>query len=314
MNEAFRSDNLKWDHHEFIKRIRRRIIIEPDFSQCITGGYKILTSSVKLGGPAPSFPKYLLSFLRPKKRIATAILFDGDAGNNYFHFFSDVINSIWLLPEIKDYKDIPFIINIETCRTKYFQYFLKHTELKDLQWIVQEEGQYIEVDQLYLIRPMPYEGEYYKHLRSMPGIGEIGGKSNKRIFLNRSPRSGRFIKNMQEIEPILQKYEFEMIDTDNMELDFQMGLFHSAQYLISIHGAGNANIIFSDRSLSFLEIMPSNRLSCQYYWLSLALRIDYYDVVLGGDLPQTNVKTEMGIYLDPTKLETAIWKMLKEKP
>ena len=314
ISEAFRTDNLKWEHHEYIKLLKRRVIIEPDFSQCITGFNKILISSVRYEGPPPSFARYMLSFFKHKTKLPVAILFDADAGNNYFHFYSDMINAIWLLPMIEGYKDIPLIIRSETYDSGYFQYFLRNTDLKDLTWIVQKRGEFIEVGKLYLVKPMPYEGEYYKRLRSMPGIYRAGGERSRKIFLDRSQRSGRFIKNISEITPLLSKYGFEIVDTENKDLGDQIDLFQSTKYLISIHGAGNTNIIFADPSLRFLEIMPSNRLSCQYYWLSLSLGIDYYDVILGGDIPQTNVKSEMGIYVDPAKLEAAVRRMLDEKP
>ena len=93
-----------------------------------------------------------------------------------------------------------------------------------------------------------------------------------------------------------------------MTLDRQAQLFNSIEYLISIHGAGETNILFSNENLKFLELNPSNRISCQYYWMAKELGINYYDIILGGALPKTNIYPEKGFYLSPKKLERCHFK------
>lgn len=115
---------------------------------------------------------------------------------------------------------------------------------------------------------------------------------------------------MDQILPILSKYGFEVVDLDGKPFLYQINLFSSLSHLISIHGAGETNIIFSDSSMRFLEILPGNRLSCQYYWLANVLELSYYNVIKGGDLPGIRVYPEGGFHLSPEKLEQAIQKMI----
>ncbi|MFT4757544.1 MAG: capsular polysaccharide biosynthesis protein, partial [Vicingaceae bacterium] len=185
---------------------------------------------------------------------------------------------------------------------------LEHSEIKKLNWVIQQKNQYIITNELFFVKPMSYQKEYFGRIKKI--LVEQDSTENRRVFLNRSKKTGRYLENFHEIELILKKYDFEIIDTDNVTLDYQASLFNSIQYLISIHGAGETNIIFAKNNLRFLEINPANRISCQYYWLSKELGIDYYDVILGGKLPKTNTYPEKGFYLDSKKLEEAIVRMI----
>ena len=69
------------------------------------------------------------------------------------------------------------------------------------------------------------------------------GKSNRRIYLTRSKNRLRFIENGKQVIEVLKKYNFEIIDTDNIPITKQIEIFGSARYLIAIHGAGLVNIL-----------------------------------------------------------------------
>lgn len=309
VNQAYLSDNKSIQHVEYVRKIKEKVIVEPNYSYCIIGFNKIVSFTAFYPWLLPSFIQYVISFFSSKKKIQTAVLFDGDIGANYFHFFSDVINKIYLLSKIENGHEIPLIIGEKTYNTKYFQHFLKRTDLKKHNWLVQKKGEYIEVGNIYILHPFPYEKKYFEKTKS---ILYISAKENasKRIFIDRSEKVGRRISNFNEIEPILEKYGFEIFDTADKELEFQINLFGSAKYVIGLHGAANANILFSDKSLRFLEISPGNRICSHYYWLSKVLNIAYYDAILGEDILQVNVFPESGFYLDPVKFETAVIKML----
>lgn len=311
INSSYRKDNKKWSHSEYIKVLKQKITIEPDYSFCITSFNKIIQSSVHYPNLTPSFPRYIINLIKNQKSFyPKVILFDGNVGSNYFHFFSDIFNKYWLIQQLEDYEKIPVVIGEKTYNTKYFQYFLEHSELKKINWVVQRKNQYISTDEVLFIKPMPYKKEYFEKIKKL--VIKEDSSESRRIFLNRSKKTGRYIENFHEIEPILKKYRFEIVDTNNTTLAYQAKLFNSMQYLISIHGAGETNIIFSRKSLNFLELNPKNRVACQYYWLSKELGIDYYDVILGGKLPSTHVYPEKGFHLNPQKLEEAIIRMINQ--
>jgi len=112
INQSYKNDNEKWTHSEYVKILRKRIIIEPEYSYCITDFNKIISSSAFYPKLTPSFPKCLIyTFLKTKNKYFTkALLFDGQVGCNYFHFFSDIVNKLWLIKNIENEYNIPIII------------------------------------------------------------------------------------------------------------------------------------------------------------------------------------------------------------
>jgi len=259
----------------------------------------------------PSVPRFVKSILQQDMKIIDeAIVFDGQTGTNYFHFYSDLIGKIWLLSYIQNGETIPLIIGEKSFNTKYFQYLFKNTELSKLNWVVQKKGEYIKVRTTYILKPMPFDSHNFRCIKQMLDLPKT--ENTRRVFLNRSKESGRCIENFEEIKKILNIYKFEIVDTNNTPLDYQAQLFNSIKYLVSIHGAGNTNIIFSQQSLRFLELNPANRIACHYYWLSKSLGIDYYNVVLGRNLTSTHIYPEPSFTIDPQKFETALIKLLKK--
>ena len=309
INDAFINDNNKWLHTEFVKKLRLPCIIEPDFSFAITGARSIVRETVPFPGLRPSVPRYIRSFFQARKHFQRAILFDGVFGRNYFHFFTEVITKVWLLDTIKGYESLPFIINENVYNRKYFQYLIHHTDLGRLQWVVQKKGDYIKVDELYIIKSMSFDSRHFARLKEWLKI-PVPATRTKRVFINRPFKTGRYLENFGEILPILAKYNFEVVDLDNTTLEYQMELFAATSHLLSIHGAGQSNIIFADHSIGFTEILPGNRLSTHFYWLSMALGIASYNAIKGENLPATNTYPEKGFYISPEKVEQEIQRML----
>ena len=303
INVSFNKDNKEWYHHELFYILDKKNLIEPSKKICIKGFRTLILESFSNTKESPSLIKYLIFRLTFKKKMKLdkAILFDGTLGLNYFHFFSDILNKIWLLEKLDLEVDIPLIIPKETFEKSYFQYFYNNTELKKKNWIVQDGNSWIEVNSLYLIKAFPYEKNYWKKTVSL--INPIHTDSHKKIFLSRSKAAGRYLKNMDAIASVLKRYNFDIVETENMSFDNQVKTFERAEIIISIHGAGNTNIVFSDwEKVKFIEILPSNRLTAHYYWLTKSLGISY-DVIKGGTLDENNA-----FELSPELLEKSIQK------
>lgn len=310
ITDSYTADNRNSPHFEYVKRLRKNVVIEPDYGYCITGWNKIAGAGVYFPKLKPSFPRYIAARLKGNvEHIGKAILFDGRLGNNYFHFFSDVLSKLWLLDQFPELKTYPLVIGHKVYDTRYFQYLLNNTELKNRNWLVLKPGQYLQATEIVFIRPAQYSKTYFLRTKALLNLRDNPAE-NRRVFLNRNIKSGRYISNLDEIIPVLAKYNFEIIETEGMPFDKQAELFNSIKHLISIHGAGGINIIFSKPGLRFLEISPTNRIACQFYWVAKALGVEYYDAILGGALPQTHTYPEKGFHVDASKLEAAIQRLL----
>lgn len=302
INASYHNDNQKLTHEEFVKCFNGNFIIEPDYAICICDFRLVLRESIFYPSVKPSVIRYLQSYFKPRKFLEKAIIFDGTVGLNYFHFFLDVFHKIWLLKYIPGYATIPIIVNEKIFNRPYFKFLMNLPEINSLSWFVQKSDEYLRIKHLYLLSPMPYEKKYIKQTRELLRIESPIPIKN--VFLARSPQAGRFITNMAEIENILYKYNFEIVDTAGMGFIEQLRLFSKVKHLIGIHGAGLTNIIFANKMIRVLELMPEDRIACQYYWLANALEIEYYDVIAGS--PLSSGYKNNGFSILPNKLESAI--------
>jgi hypothetical protein len=311
VNESFTISNHNGIHKEEVIRIMQACIIEPVYANVIFNFNHIFSNSVFYFALKPSVPQYLKTFfLKDYTEIDEAIIFDGSVGTNYFHFFTDIFSKLWMLEKYNINRSLPLLIDERTFSTRFFQYLLKNTEVSSYNWHVMKK--YVKSKTTYVLRPLAYSFEYFNKTKNFL-IGNLQKKQfPERIFLNRSVSSGRFIENFTDVEKVLKKYDFQIFDTNDIPLNEQISLFMGAKIIISIHGAGNTNIIFSEPGTKFLEISPKNRIASQYYGLSNVLNIKY-DVILGGSLPYIRVYPEKGFTLDPARLESYILNLLSDQ-
>ena len=309
INQSYLKDNKKWGHPEFLCSYYGNISIEPDYGYCISGYRNIIRDSVFYPGVKPSLPRFLNSFFNKRTTLESAVVFDGKVGLNYFHFFSDVFHKLFLLENFPEIKDLPLIVGEDVFNKKYFQFFYSLPEIKALNWKVQKKGEYISSKEVFLLHPLPYKYEYYGRIRELV-LGKTKHKPERNVFLTRSKEKGRNISNFDEISPVLKEFGFELIDTNNMELNEQASIFSNSKHLIALHGAGITNIIFSQPTLRLLELMPADRMACHYYWLAKSLGIEYYDVITGDALEQNPVSKNGMFRLDPVKFKDALKRLI----
>lgn len=306
INNSYHYDNQHRKHHiQFVLKVKQAIV-EPDYGFVVVGFRTIVRQSVTHEKLLPSAWRFLRRKAQSTDHVQTAMLFDGHPGINYFHFFADTINKLWVFEKYLD-AGIALLISEDTYRTKYFQELSQIPFLRGLNWVLIKKNQYMKVDNLYLVKPQPYEVKlWHRTLQLLQP--HIKPNKKRRIFLNRNQSKGRYISNMGDILPVLKKYHFELIDTDGWSLIEQIALFSETDFLIGLHGAGLTNIMFSFKNpLHIIEINPPNRIACQYYWLANIFGYSYNCIL--GDVEDNQTKELLmieGFTVDSKKLEEAI--------
>jgi hypothetical protein len=109
--------------------------------------------------------------------------------------------------------------------------------------------------------------------------------AKRRIYLRREKVGYRRVANEAELVPILKSFKFEMLETQGMKLADQVKLFSGAECVVSIHGAGLANLLFAPpktRVIEFMSPHPAYTNTC-YYSLCSALGHRY--AVIFGEHP-----------------------------
>ena len=95
-----------------------------------------------------------------------------------------------------------------------------------------------------------------------------GKKPWRRLFLTR--RNGnRSVEDIEKIERILLNHNFEIIELDNVSLDFQINLFSQASIVVSPTGAALTNMIFCPPGTKVLVFMSNHEISNFYLWTQL---------------------------------------------
>ncbi|MFX1392251.1 MAG: DUF563 domain-containing protein [Promethearchaeota archaeon] len=100
------------------------------------------------------------------------------------------------------------------------------------------------------------------------------GNKNKRIYISRSKAKERRVLNEGKLLELIKKHNFEIIHTEDLAFKEQVKLFNSASIVISPHGAGLANIIFSEK-IKVIELFPPKYLMPHYFMISKVLGFKY---------------------------------------
>ena len=179
--------------------------------------------------------------------------------------------------------------------------------MKGLNWHVQKD-EWISFTSAIFCKPSTHTRKYLDLAVKLIHIPSIN-KMPRRIFLTRSKNSLRFIENMDDLKPLLEGHQFEIVDSEQIKVVDQIALFCSCQYLISIHGAGLTNIIYRQGNpMTILEIVqPSDYIPFHYIMLAHLYHYNY-NIILGerGLLHQHG-----GFRVNADQLKTTLEGMVK---
>jgi len=102
-------------------------------------------------------------------------------------------------------------------------------------------------------------------------------ESPKKLFISRSLASQRRIINECEIEHYLGAKGFTTVHLETLSVQEQHSFFHNATMIVALHGAGLANILFSEPGTKVVEIFQALE-DDTYCYLSQTLDLDYHAI------------------------------------
>ena len=287
LRQQFEQDNRNWTQDEYLLIYEQPCIIEPRFGWALSPENKLIYPSLGFSR-VPYLPKPAgrAKDLRdaPLEEYPELVSLRDTGEENYYHFYNDVLAKLFFLEEKLGLSlAVPLLISKRLYDRPYFQYFLAHPYLRDRQWVVQHE-QYIRSHRTYFCKPLTHTPQYYRRTLGMVRPEDLVGTDSRdrRLFITRSPKRLRFIENNAEIAGICQKMGFEVLDFDELTLSEQIQAVGHARYVVGIHGAGLANILFrGGRPLGLLEIYPPATYF-PFHYIMLANQLGYhYDGLIG---------------------------------
>lgn len=276
IQDSFAYDNTTWDHAEYAIQYKHAYI-ESECGYILEGMRTINSFSIIAKDRLPSVSHYIKKRFRKPICISDAILFDCVLANNHFHFFSDVVTKLFLLQRY-NIATTTVLIGKEIYTYPLFQYYLQTDFFSKFTWIQLDTAKNYIGKNLWVVRPQSYDKSLWLQALHITPIPHT--LSHPRIFLYRNKKSGRNLINNTEIKAFLESYNFTAIDAGELSIQDQISLFSSAHIVVAIHGAGITNMLFSyHNNPTLLELIPENRIACQYYWMSHMLGYTYAPIL-----------------------------------
>lgn len=110
---------------------------------------------------------------------------------------------------------------------------------------------------------------------------EIQPDSNlKRIYISRSKAAYRHVLNEDELlDQVLNQYGFQKIILEELSIEDQVRAFYSADTIVSPHGSGLANLVFSKPGTKVIEMFSAVYIRPFFVELSNVLDLQHYYIV-----------------------------------
>lgn len=102
----------------------------------------------------------------------------------------------------------------------------------------------------------------------------------KKIYLTRAKRGVRCVENEEEVLQVVEQYGYTAVSFEELSIWEQINLMQNTTHLVSIHGAGLANLQFMQENSCVLELVNRPYAQSEYtfpFWkLAIAAQLNYY--------------------------------------
>lgn len=248
-------------------------------------------------GKIKVWKQWLKLKLYPSIQIEKAIWVTDTWSKNYFHWILECLPRILAVRKLG--VSAPLLLPEHIFKSQYVQDSLNDLNIEVITFNFRQT---VKVDSLLLPShdfPCAFDPAYLNELidqyRIIDKVGE--SKAYRKIYISRSDAFKRKVSNESEIIPILLKFGFEVIKMEELSFRDQRELMRETAVLLSIHGAGLANMIFMPKNSKVIEFHPDvDRYNSCFYHLASALGISYYYSFEKGDHPNpqdANINVEL---------------------
>jgi capsular polysaccharide biosynthesis protein len=100
----------------------------------------------------------------------------------------------------------------------------------------------------------PWAVEFLRSMRNLAGARQV--RPGQRLYISRADADSRKISNEDEVMAVLAHLGFRRVLLTGMSLRDQIALFMSASHVVAPHGAGLANLVFSEPGTRVVELFP----------------------------------------------------------
>jgi hypothetical protein len=240
---------------------------------------------------------------------------------NYYHWICEAILRIWM---VKDHLDEMILLLPEHYQhSDFIMGSLEPFRFKDIFFIPSQKSVFVRNLCMPQIKPIVnayLENEMIEIRRFYLDYVLSAKKTNinlgERVYISRKKASRKKVDNEEELEFILHKYGFAIINNEDYNFQEQVSIYSHVKYLISIHGSGLTNMLFMKENGSVLEFHKKKTNeqdwhSLAFWYLAACLGLDYYHQICEPTDPQANY-FNANFIVDTEQFEKNIQQLVSE--
>ncbi len=226
--------------------------------------------------------------------VKNAVSMLGSCTGNYAHWLTETLPKLLLIDSMQRWEDYPLLVD-----AWIHPNFVKSIELfnKNRREIIRiKRWETVKVESLIEVTPPAYIPPEYRHFLTLKELaapdaaefpfsafalgmlrdaahavtGGVDLAAPQKLYLFRTPEScgnARQVTNIDEIERIIKKRGYTMLDPAKLSFEDQIRVFSNARKIISPLGAALANTIFTPPGCRVLGLSPWYH-NANYYYFS----------------------------------------------
>jgi len=213
--------------------------------------------------------------LRNLNGIVLSLLTGGAGNENYWHWLYDVLPRIGLCNKFVRLSEIDFFL-LPNLSKKFQNETLDCLNIPKHKRLSSEKYRHIKAKELIVTdHPVVVTGNSTRDIQNIPSWIILWLNSNfynqkitknkkikNKIYIERDTATfkgipERSISNENEVKSYLLKNDFVPIKLGEIKFSEQVDLFHNADYIVGLHGAGFANLAFCKPGTKVIEFRSS---------------------------------------------------------
>ena len=258
--------------HDTAVILDNKIIKEPSFQWRYTSDRKIYNSDVREN---IVFTKGTPRILRNLNGTVLSLLTGGGGNDNYWHWLFDVLPRLGLCSKDVSLKEIDYFL-FPSLLKKFQNETLDCLNISKQKRLSSEKFRHIKAKELIVTdHPFVITGDATKDNQNIPSWImlwlkrnflnqniKINKKIKNKIYIDRGEATSghtyqRLIANENEIKKHLLKNNFISVKLGDFNFIDQVDLFHNADCIVGLHGAGFANLAFCKPGTKVIEFKSS---------------------------------------------------------
>jgi capsular polysaccharide biosynthesis protein len=255
---------------------------------------------IQLRGKQQVLKQWLKTQLFPKIGVDEAIWVIDLWSKNYFHWILECLPRILALRSAGI--NLPLLLPEHLYKIPYIRESLADL---NIQTFTYNFRQTVKVNRLIMPShdsPCAFDRDYLESVIQFYNTDQEWIKPpSRKIYISRRDALKRKISNEEELIPLLVNVGFECVQMEKLSFKEQRDLMRETSVLLSIHGAGLANMIFMQEGSKVVELHPEvDRYNSCFYHLAEAVGMKYNYSFEPGDHPNPQ---EANVSVDLTKMK-----------